>query len=57
MIVQSEKWNKFFPWSWLGYAFFEEGASFRAAAVVLGLTGGVIIGLLGMKIVSRREVV
>jgi hypothetical protein len=57
MIIQSDKWNKFFPWSWPAYAFFEEGASFLPAALVLGLTGGVIVGLLGMWIVSRREVV
>jgi hypothetical protein len=57
MIVQSEEWNKFFPWSWLGYAFFKEGASFLPAAVALGLAGGVIVGLIGMRIVARREVV
>jgi hypothetical protein len=57
MIIQSDKWNKFFPWSWPAYAFFEEGASFLPVAVALGLAGGVIIGLIGMGIVSRREVV
>jgi hypothetical protein len=57
MIIQSDKWNKFFPWSWPAYAFFEEGASFLPAAVALGLLGGVIVGLIGMWIVSRREVV
>jgi hypothetical protein len=57
MVIQSDKWNKFFPWSWSAYAFFEEGASFLPTAVALGMAGGVIVGLIGMWIVSRREVV
>jgi hypothetical protein len=57
MVIQSDKWNKFFPWSWPGYAIFEEGADFLPVALALGLAGGVIIGLSGMWIVSRREVV
>ncbi|HSD83183.1 MAG TPA: ABC transporter permease [Anaerolineae bacterium] len=57
MVIQSDKWNKFFPWSWPAYAFFEEGASFLPAAVALGMVGGVIVSLVGTWIVSRREVV
>ncbi len=57
MIIQSDKWSKFFPWSWPGYAIIKEGADFLPMALMLGLTGGVIIGLIGMGIVSRREVV
>ncbi len=57
MIIQSDKWNKFFPWSWPAYAFFEEGLDFRLTALVLGMAGGVIVGLIGMWLVSRREVV
>jgi hypothetical protein len=57
MVIQSDKWNKFFPWSWPAYAFFEEGFDFRLTALLLGMAGGVIVGLIGMLIVSRREVV
>ncbi len=57
MIIQSEKWSKFFPWSWPGYAIMKENAAFLPIALVLGLAGGVIVGLIGMWIVSRREVV
>jgi len=57
MVIQSDKWNKFFPWSWPAYAFFEEGASSLPMAVALGMVGGAIVGLIGMWVVSRREVV
>lgn len=57
MVIQSEKWSKAFPWSWPGYAIMEEGADFLPVALALGLAGGVIVGLIGMWIVSRREVV
>jgi hypothetical protein len=57
MVIQSDKWNKLYPWSWPAYAFFEEGLDFRLTALLLGVTGGVIVGLIGMWLVSRREVV
>ncbi len=57
MVIQSDKWNKYFPWSWPGYAIVTEGADFRSIALALGLAGGVVVGLIGMWIVSRREVV
>jgi hypothetical protein len=57
MVIQSDKWNKFFPWSWPAYAFFDEGVSFLPTAVALGMAGGAIVGLIGMWFVSRREVV
>ncbi len=55
MIIQSDKWNKFFPWSWPGYAIFKEGADFLPTALVFGMAGGLIIGLIGTRIISRRE--
>ena len=55
MIIQSDKWNKFFPWSWPSYAIFKEGADFRLTALVLGLAGGILIGLIETRIISRRE--
>ncbi len=57
IVVQSDKWSKYFPWSWPGYAIVVEGADFRPIALVLGLAGGILIGLIGMWLVSRREVV
>jgi len=57
MVIQSEKWSKFFPWSWPGYAIMKENADFLPVALGLGLVGGVLIGLSGMWIVSRQEVV
>jgi hypothetical protein len=57
IVIQSDKWSKYFPWSWPGYAIVMEGADFRPIAVVLGLAGGIVLGLIGMWIVSRREVV
>ncbi len=57
MIIQSDKWSKYFPWSWPGYAIMKENAAFLPVALVLGLAGGIIVGLIGMWIVSRREVV
>ncbi len=57
MVIQSGKWNKFFPWSWPGYAIVKEGADFQPIALALGLAGGIIVGLIGMWVVSRREVV
>jgi lantibiotic transport system permease protein len=57
MVIQSDKWSKFFPWSWPGYAIMKESVDFLPVAIALGLVGGVIVGLSGMWIVSRREVV
>lgn len=57
MVIQSDKWNRFFPWSWPAYAFFDEAADFLPTAVMLGMAGGVIVGLIGVWVVSRREVV
>ncbi len=57
MVVQSDKWNKFFPWAWPGYAIVKEGADFLPSALALGVGGGIVVGLIGMWIVSRREVV
>lgn len=57
MVIQSDKWNRFFPWSWPGHAIIKEGADFLPVALALGLAGGVVVGLIGMWIVSRREVV
>jgi hypothetical protein len=57
MVIQSDKWSKFFPWSWPGYAIIKEGADFLPIALMLGLAGGVVVGLIGMWLVSRREVV
>ena len=57
MVIQSDKWNKFFPWSWPAHAIVKEGADFLPIALALGLAGGVVVGLIGMWIVSRREVV
>ncbi len=57
MVIQSNKWSKYFPWLWPGYAIVKEGADFRPVALLLGLAGGVLVGLIGMWLVSRREVV
>jgi hypothetical protein len=57
MVIQSDKWSKFFPWAWPGYAIIKEGADFLPLALALGLIGGISLGLIGMWIVSRREVV
>ena len=57
IVIQSDRWPKYFPWSWPGYAIIMEGADFRPIALALGLSGGITLGLIGMWIVSRREVV
>ncbi len=57
MIIQSDKWSKFFPWSWPGYAIMKENADFLPMALLLGLAGGLIVAVIGTALVARREVV
>jgi hypothetical protein len=57
MVIQSDKWSKFFPWSWSGYAIMKENADFLPVALMLGLAGGILVGVIGTALVARREVV
>lgn len=55
MIMNSEKWSKVFPWALPVYVLEDSGA-FLPTALALGVIGGVVVGLLGMWRISRREV-
>jgi lantibiotic transport system permease protein len=55
MIINSDKWAKVYPWALPGFVIEDTGA-YLPAALALGLLGGVIVGLLGLWQVSRREV-
>ena len=55
MVMNSEKWSKFYPWSLPIYAIEDTGA-YLPTALAIGVIGGAIVGLLGMWQVSRREI-
>lgn len=55
MIMQSEKWSKVFPWALPLYAL-EDAGGYLGVALMIGLSGGLIVGLAGMWRISRREV-
>jgi hypothetical protein len=55
MIMNSEKWSKVFPWALPVYVFEDTGA-YLPTALALGVIGGLVVGLLGMWQVSRRQV-
>ena len=55
MIINSEKWSKLYPWSLPLYAL-EDTGSYLGTALMLGLIGGLVVGVLGMWRMARREV-
>jgi hypothetical protein len=55
VVIQSDKWNKFFPRSWPGYAIVKVGADFRPIALALGRAGGIVVGHQEVDRLAARE--
>jgi lantibiotic transport system permease protein len=57
IIAQSDKWVGYYPWTLPGFLSFDLlTGKLRVAQFVVGLGGGVLVALLGMWDVSRRDV-
>ena len=56
IIAQSDKWVRYYPWTLPGFLSFDllEG-KLHTTQLLIGLGGGVLVALLGMWDVSRRD--
>ncbi len=55
LIMNSEKWNRVFPWTLMMHVIDSE-STYLPTALLIGITGGVLLALLGCWDVTRRDV-